>query len=205
MDTAPPPVLDWTVTLVCGASGVGKSRVAVALARRYGVPLAEIDDVVTAVKALTTPDQLPALHLWDTDGTARAWTPARIVEHTIGVASALRPGIEAVIADHLEAAAPVVMEGDYLLPDFALGFGDAVRAVVISEPDEDQIVANYLSREPGAAEQRSRAVVSARFDAELRMRAGRLGVPVVAARPWPGSVERVDAALRRGRKGGTSG
>ncbi len=34
----------WTVTLVCGASGVGKSRLAVPLAVRYGVPLAEPDE-----------------------------------------------------------------------------------------------------------------------------------------------------------------
>jgi 2-phosphoglycerate kinase len=187
----------WTVTLVCGASGVGKSRIAVALAERYGVPLAEVDDMVTAVKALTTPDQLPALHRWDTDAAAHDWTPAQVVAHTVAVAEALRPGIEAVIADHVGSAAPVVMEGDYLLPEFAAGFGDAVRAVVISEPDEDQIVANYLSREPATAAQRSRAVVSTRFDAELVLRAARAGVPVVAARPWPGNVDRVDAALRR--------
>jgi 2-phosphoglycerate kinase len=187
----------WTVTLVCGASGVGKSRVAVALARRYGVPLAEVDDVVTAVKALTTPDQAPALHRWDTEPAARQWSPARIVEHTIAVAEAIRPGIEAVITDHVESAAPFVMEGDYLLPEFAGGFGIAVRAVVISEPDEDQIVANYRSREPGAGEQGFRATVSARFDAELAVRALGCGVPVVLARPWSDVVDRVDAALQR--------
>ena len=48
---------------------------------------------------------------------------------------------------------------------------------MISEPDEDQIVANYLSREPGAAEQRSRAIVSARFDAEQSIWAVRISRP----------------------------
>jgi 2-phosphoglycerate kinase len=186
----------WIVTLICGASGVGKSRVAIALARRYGVPLAEVDDIVTAVKALTTPKQLPMLHLWDTQPEAMQWAPARIVQHTIAVAEDMRPGIEAVIADHIEFAAPVVMEGDYLLPDFVTGFGDAVRAVVISEPDEDRIVANFLSREPGGAEQRFRASVSTYLDAELSTRAARIGVPVVPARPWSDGLDRVDTALR---------
>jgi 2-phosphoglycerate kinase len=194
---SPVPAPPWTVALICGASGIGKSHIAIALARRYGVPLAEVDDMVTVVKALTTPEQSPTLHLWDTNVAVRQWTPARIVEHTIAVAEAMRPGIEAVITDHIESAAPVVMEGDYLLPDFAAGFGDRVRTVVISEPDEDQIVANYLSREPGAAEQRLRAIVSARFDAELSIRAVRFGVPIVPARPWSDNVDRVDAALRR--------
>ncbi len=186
----------WTVTLVCGASGVGKSRVAVALAGRYGVPLAEVDDMVTMVKALTTPVTSPVLHLWDTAGADLDWTAARVVEHTVAVARVLRPGIEAVIADHVRSAAPVVMEGDYLLPDLVTGFGGAVRAVVLSEPDKDQLVANYLSREPAAAAQRGRAAVSALLDAELSALAARAGVPVVPARPWAGNVDRVDAALR---------
>jgi len=35
---------EWIVTVVCGASGVGKSSVAIPLAARYGVPLGETDD-----------------------------------------------------------------------------------------------------------------------------------------------------------------
>src|SRR5918999_1581663 len=71
--SAPSVASPWIVTLVCGASGVGKSSVAVSLARRYGVPLAEADEIVTAVKALTTPEQAPMLHLWDThSGSADA-------------------------------------------------------------------------------------------------------------------------------------
>ena len=187
----------WTVTLICGASGVGKSSIAIPLARRYGVPLAEADDIVTALKALTSPEQLPMLHLWDTRPEARTWSPARIVEHTLAVAEEMQPGFEAVIADHIEFAAPIVMEGDYLVPELATGFGDAVRAVVISEPDEDRIVANYLSREPDGGEQRFRARVSTNLDAELSTRAARIDVPVVRAWPWYDSLDRVDTALRR--------
>jgi 2-phosphoglycerate kinase len=194
--TAPPVAPPWIVTLICGASGVGKSSIAIPLARRYGAPLAEADDIVTALKALTTPEQMPILHLWDTRPEAQAWQPARIAEHTIAVAEQMRRGYAAVIADHVAFAAPVVLEGDYLLPDLATGFGDAVRAVVISEPDEDRIVANYLSREPDGGDQRARAGVSARLDAELATRAARLGVPVVPARPWTDGLDRVDAALR---------
>src|ERR687895_570656 len=93
--SAPSVASPWIVTLVCGASGVGKSSVAVSLARRYGVPLAEADEIVTAVKALTTPEQAPMLHLWDTHSEMRQWTPARIAEHTIAVAQEMRRGFEA--------------------------------------------------------------------------------------------------------------
>jgi 2-phosphoglycerate kinase len=187
----------WIATLVCGASGVGKSSVAVPLARRYRVPLLEADDIVTAVQALTTPEQLPLVHRWDVDPATRTWTPVRIAEHTIAVADALWPGFAAVLAEHVVESTPVVITGDFLLPELVAGFGAAVRAVVIAEPDEDRIVANYRSREPETGEQRARAQVSVLVQAELSARAARAGVPVVAARPWSGSVDRVDAALRR--------
>ena len=194
--TSAPSDRPWIVALVCGASGVGKSRGAIPLAPRHGITLAEADDIVTAHQALTTPEQAPLLHLWDTDPETRTWTAERIAQHTIAVAEAMSRGFEAVIADHVESLVPVVLEGDYLLPDLAAHFGDAVRAVVVSEPDEDRIVANYLSREPDGGEQRLRARVSTRLDAALCARARHVGVPVVAAWPWADGADRADAALR---------
>jgi len=58
--TAKPP--SWTVTLVCGASGVGKSSVAIPLARQYGTSLAEVDDIVMALKANAGKLSVPAGH-----------------------------------------------------------------------------------------------------------------------------------------------
>ena len=185
----------WIVTLVCGASGTGKSCVARPLAARYGVPLAEADDIVTALQAITTPQQQPMLHFWETHPEARDWAPERIAARHFEVASALRRAYAAVIADRVEFAAPVVFEGDYLLPELAAEAGIAVRAVVLDEQNEDQIAANYLRREPGGP-QRGRARVSALVSAELARRARRCGVPVVPARPWSDGLERVDKALR---------
>jgi 2-phosphoglycerate kinase len=186
----------WTVTLVCGASGVGKSSLARPLAARYGVPLGEADDVVTAMKALTTPAQFPALHYWDTHLEAGDWSAAKIADLHREVVEALRPGFEAVIADHLECAAPVVLEGDYLDPSLAAGHGGAVRAVVLAELNEDRIVENYARREPQWPEQRHRARVSVLLSAMLAESAHAVAMPVVAARPWHDGLDRVDRALR---------
>lgn len=185
----------WIVTLVCGASGTGKSCLARPLAERYGVPLAEADDIVTALQAITTPEQQPILHFWATHPQFRSWAPERIAARHFEVAGALHPAYAAVIADHVEFAAPVVFEGDYLLPELAAEAGPAVRAVVLDEQDEDQITANYLRREP-SGQQRDRARVSALVSAELARRARRCGVPVVPARPWSDGLNRVDKALR---------
>jgi hypothetical protein len=68
------------------------------------IPRLEADDIVTALKASTTPDQMPILHLWDNQPDARERAPARVADLTIKVAEELRRGYEAVIADHVESA-----------------------------------------------------------------------------------------------------
>jgi 2-phosphoglycerate kinase len=185
----------WVVTLVCGASGVGKTSVAEPLARRYGVPLAAADDIVTALKAVTTPEQSPVLHHWDTHPEAANWAPEQIAELHLAVSEALEPGFRAVIADHVEFGSPVLLEGDYLLPDLIAGFGDTVRAVVLQD-EGDQITANYLAREPDEGAQSFRAQVSVVLGRELGLRATAAAVPVVSMRPWSDVVDRVDFALR---------
>jgi 2-phosphoglycerate kinase len=189
----------WVVTLVCGASGVGKSSVAVGLATRWGVPLAEADDIVTALQALTTPQQLPEVHWWVTHPEAAAWPAGRIADQHAAMAAQLRPGLRAVIADHLEFAAPVVFEGDYLTPDLAAGFDGRVRAVVLVEPEQGQLIANFATREPDAGVQRHRAAVSALIGARLAERARLLGQPVLPARPWHDATDRGEHALRNWR------
>ncbi|HEY7225440.1 MAG TPA: hypothetical protein VH561_17840 [Micromonosporaceae bacterium] len=184
------------VVVVCGASGVGKTRAAAALAARYGVPLGEADDIVTALRALTNAEQQPELHYWATHPEAGSWPPTRIADLHFETADALRPAFAAVIADHVEFAAPVVMEGDYLTPELATEHPDRVVAVVLAEPDEARVVANFRSREPLDGEQRIRAQVSVIVGERLAARARRCGALVVATRPWADQVDRLDAVLR---------
>ncbi|WP_424215855.1 hypothetical protein ACN20G_27275 (plasmid) [Streptomyces sp. BI20] len=192
METEPPP---WKITLVCGASGVGKSRLAVPLARRYGLPLTEVDDIVTAVTALTTPAQLPVLHFWDTHPEAAHWPAERIAELHLTMAEALLPAVRAVVEDHLAFDAPVVMEGDFILPELAAEYPGAVRALVVTEDDPDRLTANFAAREPGP-EQRPRAETGLLVGAELARRALAAGQAVLPARPWDDGPDRADRALR---------
>lgn len=186
---------DWCVLLLGGASGAGKSRVSHPLARRLGISVLETDDLVTALMAATTPEQLPLLHRWSTHPGVRHWSPERVEELTVSVAESLRHVIDAVVADHMDSGTRVLVEGDHLLPELAVG-RPGVRGVVLHEPDVEQLVHNYSLREPDAGEQRVRAEVSALFGARLAGLAETAGVPVVAARPWPTAVDRTAAALR---------
>ncbi|WP_405065610.1 hypothetical protein OG558_27470 [Kribbella sp. NBC_01510] len=54
------------------------------LATQYGVPLGEANDIYTALKAFTTPEQEPLLHYWASHPETGGWLPAKIAD--------LRPG-----------------------------------------------------------------------------------------------------------------
>jgi 2-phosphoglycerate kinase len=190
------------IWLVGGASGTGKSRLAYELARSRGVPIVEIDDIVEALLAVTTSKEQPALHFWATHPEAHGWSADRILELHLATARALVPAIEAVIANHLATDMPVVLEGDYLLPETAAreSFGGQpnrrrVRPVFLVEQDPRRVVRNYRSREPDDGEQLGRAEVSVLFGAWLIDEAARLGVPVLAARPWSTLNQRAADAL----------
>jgi 2-phosphoglycerate kinase len=192
----------WSVLLLCGASGTGKTRVSYPLARHYGVPIVEVDDLVEALQAMTTPEQQPILHYWRTHPEAARLPPADIADLQVAVAEALIPAVDAIVGNHLETDTPVIIEGDYLLPALATRDSFAgvpakgrVAAVVLHEPDEAQIVANYLRREPGLGEQLQRARVSALYGDRLTEQAAEAGVPTVTARPWTDVIERVIAAV----------
>lgn len=182
-------VPDWRVLIVGGASGMGKTGVGRALARRYDVPVVEVDDIVEALLAVTRPEHLPEVHFWRTHPEAARQAPESVVERQIAIAEALAPAIAAVVANHVGTDTPVILEGDYVLPGPATP-GGPVRAVFLHEDDEAQVTANYLCREPEAGPQRHRARVSVLYGRWLAAQARAAGAPVVAPRPWKDLADR---------------
>ena len=137
-------------------------------------------------------------HFWRTHPDPDSLTPERIVEQAIVYGQAMLPALEAVIANHLETDRPTVIEGDFILPALAAlpQFGEypnngRVRGVFIDEPDEAQIIANYLAREPEHGTQEKRARVSWLYNQWLKQEADRLGLINLPARPWDTLFERL--------------
>jgi 2-phosphoglycerate kinase len=199
---AGPPPRRWEVLLLGGASGVGKTSVSYRLARHFGVGITEVDDFQVLLERMTTPEQQPAIHFWRTHPEADQLPADAIMEHALELGRAMTPGLDAVIANHLETSRPMLLEGDFILPALAAQASFAaeanagrVRAVFVHEPDEPQIAANYLSREPRSGPQLKRARVSWLMSRWLAQEAQRRGLVVVTARPWDTLLERVVAAV----------
>jgi 2-phosphoglycerate kinase len=181
----------WEVLLIGGASGTGKTSVAFRLAHHFAVGITAIDDFQVILERMTTPEQQPALHFWRTHPDPGTLTAEEIVRQGLEVARAMTPALETVIADHLDAKVPIVLEGDFIAPMLAAqpsfdGQPNAgrVRAVFLYEPDETQILRNLSHREPEAGIQAKRARVSWLQGQPLQRECERLGIPALPARPW---------------------
>ncbi len=193
----------WDVLLIGGASGVGKTRLIYPLARHFGVGLTEIDDFQVILEHMTTPEQQPVIHLFNTDPDAffRMDDNGKLA-HAISYATVMAEPLEYVIANHLEERSAVVLEGDFLLPALAArtSFNGVpaegrVRALIVHEPDEAQIARNYEARE---GDQGDRARWSWNHSEWLRREATGLGIPALPARPWETTLARAIALLEDG-------
>jgi 2-phosphoglycerate kinase len=196
------PSRTWTVLLLGGASGVGKTSLAYRLAAHYGFGVIELDDIQTALEVLITPEQQPLLHLWRTHWNEfSAFTDDQHVEHFLDVSRGIfQPALEAVIGDRLERGIPSLIEGDFILPELAVREefnGQAndgrVRALFVHEEDEARIADNFAMREGG--NQSFVAHTSWLKVTWLRKECARLGVPDVAVRPWDTLAERAVGAV----------
>ncbi|MCC6455869.1 MAG: hypothetical protein IT328_13035 [Caldilineaceae bacterium] len=196
--TQPTPARSWQVLLIGGASGSGKTSLSYRLAHHFGIGITEADDIHTALMHMTTPEQYPALHYWDTHPEAHHLPAEEILKLHLATCRQMMPAFEAVIANHLESEIPLVLEGDYLLPAQAAqpefnGFANEgrVRGIFVHEEDEEQFVQNYLLREPASGRQEMRARVSWLHSQWLQQQVSEVGGIIIPARPWETSFERV--------------
>jgi 2-phosphoglycerate kinase len=192
------PARKWQVLVIGGASGSGKTSISYRLAHYFGVGITEADDIHCALMQMTTPEQQPLLHYWDTHPEAYEWPAEKILEHFLSVCEQTAPAYVAVIANHLESDVPLILEGDYLLPSLAAqnnfhGFPNDGRVIglFIHEEEEEQFIRNYLAREPISGRQEKRARVSWLHSRWLAEEASEVGSIVVPARPWENSFERI--------------
>jgi 2-phosphoglycerate kinase len=184
------------VLLIGGASGVGKTRISYPLAHHFGVGITEVDDFHVVLERMTTPEQQPVIHLFPTNPDAFfRMNEEEKLAFAISYATVMAKPLEYVIANHLDGGAPVVLEGDFVLPALAVkgsydGIAAAgrVRMMIVYEEDEARIARNYLERE--GEPQPGRARASWRHSEWLRQEATRLGIPTLPARPWETALAR---------------
>jgi len=193
--------LPWHALLVGGASGVGKSRLSRDLARHYGVGVVKLDDFQVVLEAMASERRFPALHYWRSHpDEARRLSDQEHRDLFVRYSHDMSVAVQLLIANHRDEHDPVVIEGDFLLPAFAVApLGEeeaaatAVDALFVLEDDRRQIAENFLRRE--GHEQPERARVSSLVNELLRDEVARTGAKSIAARPWDSALARAVALL----------
>lgn len=186
---------NWTVLFIGGPSGTGKSSIAYEIARYYGINVLEVDDVYLTIETVTTKDFFPAIHYWN---TGIDWKNIGIddnVKWLIDVSKEMVPVLRALVDRHLEDKLPVIIEGDFIYPEFIASFDNPeVRSVFIIESDVNQVMQNYLSRESGDL-QEHRAEISIAYGEWLVDTCKKYRISLIEARPWSTALTRVVESL----------
>jgi 2-phosphoglycerate kinase len=178
--------------LIGGAAGVGKSRLAHALALRTASTVAQIDDMHTAIESLVPADRLPEYYVPSTT-YLRTDSPAEINSAIEQIAAFFAPAVLGAIANRVESETSTVLEGDFISPEVAV----QARAVGVRSlfllGTEDEIRANFLRRD--GDQQEGRARVAAMHSERLAERCDELGLPAISARPFETLLTRASEAL----------
>lgn len=175
---------NWTVLFIGGASGIGKSSIAYEISRFYGVNVLEVDDIHLSVKTVTTKESLPAVHYWN---TCVNWKDVGVdgnVNWLIDVSKEMIPVLKELVNRHIEDKLPIIIEGDFIYPEFTISFyNPEVKSIFVNEPDINQILQNYLSREGGDLQQ-YRAEISIAYGKWISDTCNQNGIRLIDSRPW---------------------
>jgi 2-phosphoglycerate kinase len=193
----------WTMLLIGGPSGVGKSIAARAIGQRFGLPWLQVDDLRLALQRsrVTLPARTEALYFFEETPDVRRLSAEHLCNGLIAVGEVMSPAIEVVVENHIDQAAPAIIEGDGILPSLLVrpsirARAGQVRAIFVIEPDEDAILANIVARGRGMvgwseSDVRTDARAKWLHGQWLIIEARRYGMPILAPRPWGTLVERI--------------
>jgi 2-phosphoglycerate kinase len=196
---------NWVVLLIGGSSGVGKTSVANQLGLRLGASWLHVDDIRLALQRsrVTLPERTEALYFFEEAPTIWTLPPERLRDGLIGVGQVLSPALEVIIENHVDTGAPVVIEGDAILPSRwsrpsvrdRVSKGH-VQAVFLVESEEEVVFANIVVRGRGLGtrperELRTEARAKWLYGQWLAEEAHRYGLPVLKPHPWSTLVERI--------------
>jgi len=196
----------WKVLLIGGPSGVGKSTAAASLARQYGMPWLQVDDIRLALQfgGLVPREQHPDLFSF-LDRSDWQLSPEEYRDKLIGVGGVISDALHIVIESHIATQVPIIIEGDGILPSFVARireeFGhQVVRAVFVVKHDETALLTNMLKRGRGvnqntSEERQIETRGKALFSRWIHEQGDRLNMPVIMSAPWESLTDRIEAAM----------
>lgn len=198
----------WTVLVILGASGTGKSTAARNIARRHGVPWMQVDDLRLALQysQVTLPERSDRFYFFERTGDVWTLPIADLVRGFVDVAELMAPAVRVVIDSHVVTNVPLVLEGDGVLPALVDDpvitphvQAGRVRFCTVTAGNSDELYENMIDRDRGMGgddveRHRRHADANAAFGSWLTDRSRERRIPVVASRPFTSLPDRILAA-----------
>lgn len=135
------------VFLIGGTSGAGKTTLGTALAARLGVTSLSVDDLVTAVIAVTTPKTHPGLHAMRKGSHTEYYTNSSVEQLKADATArheATWPMIKKVIKKYTALKRSIVIDGWHIRPSW------------VKQLNLDHVWAGWIVISPDVLEQRER-------------------------------------------------
>lgn len=198
----------WTVLLIGGVSGTGKSTVAERMAQSLGISWFQVDDLRLALQRsqVQLPTHTEALYFFaNIDEKPDIWKqdPEVLRDALISIADLLSPGLEAIIENHVDQQQPVIIEGDGIAPSLLARprlqrhvAEKRIRSVFLFERDEESLFSNMINRGRGIShlhesDLRAEAHAKMLFGEWIIEEGTHYNLPVLEVRPWETLMNRI--------------
>lgn len=181
---------NWTVLLVGGSSGIGKSELTKRLSSKFNTKIIETDDIAHIIYSTNNKKSYPAIEYWFGDYDWKEKSAEENVDILSQVCEEIEPRLRALINNHININKKVIIEGDFITPQFASSFNSEVASIFLYEPTIDNIISNYLERE-GGAPQDFRASISFEYGLKIKEHCENLELKVVEPKPFNTLLDRV--------------
>jgi len=200
---------NWSILLLGGASGTGKTNAAVQIADQAGCPWLQVDDLRLAFQRsnVTLPQGTDALYFFLKTPNVWQLPPEHLCQALVAVGEVMAPAVEVVIENHIATQLPLIIEGDGILPSL---FGrralqehisvGRVRGAFLIESDEKKLFDALLKRGRGINEMsdtelHTQAHAKWLYGRWLIDEAQHYGLPVLEALPWSTLPRRIVRAV----------
>lgn len=183
-EPVPSPSLLWRVLLIGGSSGVGKTTVSRIVAGQSHAALAQADDFRLVLQRTAAPPSLstPSVRTASPEARCEAWIEA---------ARFISAALQIVVAFHVASDAPIILEGDTILPELVacrrpvgVPVATHVHGAILAAESEAVLWRNACARGRGfdamsPADQRAEVRRNWLYSQWLVCEAARFGLPVV--------------------------
>lgn len=191
---------NWTVLLIGGSSGVGKTHLAQQLAERYGISHTETDDLRVALRTVTNREEHPELFTFvDHQNYLEEFTQEQFVKKHLEVGGTVWKALDAIINKHIDFNERVIFDGDSIIPALLANRNqESVRALFLYDdlaPIRERQIKRNRNKKRTPEKMETNAQFSFAYSEALRKQAEEYGFLTYKASPIETLFDRVTATL----------